>query len=100
MFLSIFNINITIVIIKASKPWSGLYHIKMLIVVKSSNRIPYSSLSWQQFFFSLIKAQINALVKLVKLRQNQFVNKLFFMKMLVNTTALKSQMIIILSMIE
>ena len=49
------------------------------------------------FFTSLMKAQVSIMVKLVKLRQNQSINKTF---LLVTATALKTQVNINQSMTE
>ena len=52
------------------------------------------------FFITLTKAEVSIMVKLVKLRQNQSINKTFFMKILVTTIALKTQVNISQSMTE
>ena len=69
---------------------TGLFPSKKGIILSKS-------LAWQQLFYSLIKAQVSSLVKLIMLRQNQFVNK---MKILVDTTALKIQLIISQRLVE
>ena len=52
------------------------------------------------FFITLTKAEVSIMVKLVKLRQNQSINKTFFTKILVTTTTLKTQVNISQSMTE